>query len=194
MTRFPKILVALFFTGMCSHSPASSDLIPKQLKFPSTAIVHKQFNFHVIAPGVWRSSATNKRALKRMQKYGLKTVVNLKRNRMYHKREKRVADKLGIDYHHFPMNPKEAPSEDSIRSILEIISNPDNQPVLIHCQSGKDRTGLIAAIYKLEYTDSSLESIYREMLMYGYNEKKYPRIIQAIRAWSDNQVIMTAMQ
>ncbi len=31
-------------------------------------------------------------------------------------------------------------------SVLEIIANPANQPVVFHCAAGKDRTGLVAAL------------------------------------------------
>ncbi len=176
-----------------SLSPAEANPISRHFKFPSTAVVHKQFNFHVVAPGVWRSGATNKRTIKRMQQHGLKTIVNFKRNEFYHRKERRTAQKLGIQYYHYPMDPKAEPNEQVLNEILDVISNPANQPVLIHCQSGKDRTGLIAALYKLKYTDVAFEAAYQEMLMYGYNEKRYPQIVRTLRSWAESRIVETAM-
>jgi len=36
-----------------------------------------------------------------------------------------------------------------IRQIVELVANAENHPVLIHCNAGKDRTGLSAAIIQL---------------------------------------------
>jgi len=37
-------------------------------------------------------------------------------------------------------------SGDQIARILRVCSNPNNYPLMFHCSSGKDRTGLIAAL------------------------------------------------
>lgn len=36
-----------------------------------------------------------------------------------------------------------------IRAVLSALAKPENQPALIHCQAGKDRTGLIVALLQL---------------------------------------------
>jgi protein-tyrosine phosphatase len=36
-----------------------------------------------------------------------------------------------------------------IRQVMEVLADPDHSPVLIHCQAGKDRTGIITALILL---------------------------------------------
>lgn len=184
MPRFSPVILTIIWSLLWPAS-LEAGIFPKDLNFPSTAVVHKQFNFHVIAPGVWRSSATNKRALKRMKTRGLKSVINLRRNKSYHKKEHELTRELGIRYYHFPMNPKNRPDPDTLRDILAIMHHPDNQPVLIHCHYGKDRTGLLAGLYKMQHTGSTFDAVYEEMLLYGYNAKKYPQLGEALKAWSE---------
>ena len=39
-----------------------------------------------------------------------------------------------------------ANSQNEIKQVLDILSEPRNLPVLFHCEHGKDRTGVIAAL------------------------------------------------
>ncbi len=183
MEKFTAFILISILAFLC-HPSAEAGVFPRHLNFPSTAVVHKQFNFHVVAPGVWRSGATNKKTLKRMKRQGLRTVVNLRRSKSYHKKERDIAQKLGLQYHHFPMDPRKAQDRAYLQSILSVISDPANQPVLVHCRSGKDRTGLIAGLYKLQQEEVSVEAVYKEMLLYGYNPRKYPEIGRTVRDWS----------
>ena len=40
-------------------------------------------------------------------------------------------------------------AQPTIKQILEILLSPDRCPILIHCQAGKDRTGIICALLQL---------------------------------------------
>lgn len=151
---------------------------------PKTSIVHKQFNFHIAAKGVWRSSQPNKESLSRMKEHGLKSVINLRSNEITHRWEKKLANKLELNYYHFPMDARAKQYENILKKILIIMHDPIKQPLLIHCLSGKDRTGLLVALYRLRYDLATLDEVHQEMLMYGYDEKKYPKIIETIKEWS----------
>lgn len=158
------------------------------LPSPKTSIVHKQFNFHIIVPGVWRSSQPNKESILRMKQHGLKTIINLRRNQSVHVWEGNLAGNLGMQYYHFPMDAKEKQDEDKLKRILSIMNDPTNQPVLIHCYAGKDRTGLMSALYKLQFTAANVNDVHQEMLMYGYSENRFLNIIETVKSWRKDKV------
>lgn len=153
---------------------------------PETSVVARQINFHVIDPGVWRSAEPNEESLMRMQNHGLKTVVDF---RVWGvegvENTKQIAEKLKLQYHHFPIIAGEEQDLAKLDAILAVMENPANQPVLIHCRAGKDRTGMMTALYKIKNTDAKFHDIYREMLMFGYDHTGIPNLMKTIRRWCE---------
>jgi len=148
-----------------------------------TSIVYEQFNFHVVYPGLWRSSQPTEESITRMKRYGLKTIINLRCDKSVDLWEKQLADKMGIKYYNFPMSAREYQNDQQLMEILNLMHDPSNQPVLIHCHSGKDRTGLLIALYKLQFNNAKFDDVHKEMLMYGYSQKTFPGIIKTIAEW-----------
>ena len=150
-----------------------------------TSVVDSQFNFHIATPFLWRSAQPSEEALVRMKKHGLKTVINLRRDEPNDSWEKAVAERIGLGYYYFPMEAHDEHDLGQIEQILAVIQDPANQPALIHCAGGKDRTGLIAAIYKIQYSGQDVEDVYKEMLMFGYHQDRYPAVLRTIRRWCE---------
>ncbi len=63
----------------------------------------------------------------------------------------------------------------------------NNQKIFIHCTHGKDRTGLFAAIYKLNYGLDNLENCVREMLEIGHDKETNPNVIPFLKDFSQKQ-------
>jgi len=55
-----------------------------------------------------------------------------------------------------------------IREALAIMVNPINHPVLIHCSFGRDRTGLVAALYRVLFQGWTPEKARAEWLALGH--------------------------
>ena len=51
--------------------------------------------------------------------------------------------------------------------IVQTLSNPENQPILVHCQSGADRTGVACAAYRITVDGWSLAEAWEELECYG---------------------------
>ncbi|MBN2210712.1 MAG: dual specificity protein phosphatase family protein, partial [Sedimentisphaerales bacterium] len=51
---------------------------------------------------------------------------------------------------------------------LEIVSDPERQPVLVHCQHGADRTGTMCAMYRIVIEGWPKEEALREMTLGGF--------------------------
>ena len=51
--------------------------------------------------------------------------------------------------------------------IVHTLSNPENQPILVHCQSGADRTGVACAAYRMAVDAWTLDEAWEELQCYG---------------------------
>jgi protein-tyrosine phosphatase len=100
---------------------------------------------------------------------GVRTVIDLRRPREI-ERDGRVPAFDGLAYHHInPMHAEwqeatdhDEPSDarwlanryldlaehghDAIAAAVEVIADPGNAPVVVHCVAGKDRTGVVSAV------------------------------------------------
>lgn len=119
-------------------------------------------NFQVVSNELWRGSAPSEADLCLLSKRGLKTVVNLRRSGASAQREEAIAKKLGLKYVHIPMGFG-TPSPTSINQFLAVVTNPENQPVYVHCRQGADRTGTVVGIYRMLVQGWSFDKTYSEM-------------------------------
>ena len=126
------------------------------------------------------------------KRYQIKTVINLQEDvrdpmipeRTFGKpavRESEALARLGVDAIALDGgvledNPQPGQRPAVIDEFLEIVDGiRDNywkkgipHPILIHCQAGLHRTGLITAIYRLEYEDRSLPEVIEELKANGF--------------------------
>src|SRR5205807_6729784 len=65
--------------------------------------------------------------------------------------EESLVRSLGMNYVHIPMSVTvwTRISDASIRKYFEIVSNPENFPLFIHCERGADRTGVMVGFYRI---------------------------------------------
>jgi hypothetical protein len=67
-----------------------------------------------------------------------------------------------------PDVPSKRPA--AIDTFLKIMDNPANYPVLIHCRAGLHRTGVLVAVYRMEYGGWSAAQAVQEMKYLGFGE------------------------
>ena len=175
-----KKLVIAGFVFVALSCAAESD-IDKSYIPPETSVSDKQFNFHIVDDDIWRSAQPSVESIAVMKMHGLKTIINLRGSEENHLWESRICDSLGIQYFHVPMDGREVPDTADLNNILRIIENQQNQPIMYHCLGGKDRTGIVTAIYRLKNSDVSFEEVHKEMLMYGYNEEEFPQLAEFVK-------------
>ena len=54
-------------------------------------------------------------------------------------------------YINVPLSGTLAPSHETVRKLLALMTDPANGPVFIHCKRGADRTGTIVASYRIAH-------------------------------------------
>jgi tyrosine-protein phosphatase SIW14 len=88
--------------------------------------------------------------------------------------EKSVTETLGMQFKNIPLNSfKEVDDKEDkdIDAALEYMHESKNQPVYIHCEHGKDRTGLLVALYKVKYDGMDVDAAYSEWIELGHDKK-----------------------
>ncbi|OWT43233.1 tyrosine phosphatase [Pochonia chlamydosporia 170] len=145
----PPLTSRLVGTSMSSSSTSS---LSDSSDFPTPSSNGRPINFGAVIPGVYRSSYPKPEDYDFLRNLGLKTVVTLvKKDELDHDLESFVTSN-GIHQVIFNMKgtKKESIPMSTMRSILELVLDRKNYPLMIHCNHGKHRTGcVVAAIRKL---------------------------------------------
>ena len=122
-------------------------------------------NLDQIAPGVWRANQPSPRRLESYhRKLGLKSVVNLRGGSQqgFYLFEAEVCHKLGLTLHDVHFSARRAPKKAALLAMFDLFETLQ-KPVLIHCKSGADRTGLISALYLLDVEKRPLAEAKRQL-------------------------------
>ena len=108
-------------------------------------------NFHVVSDGrVYRSGQMSARTLADIiRRRRIRSVVNLRGANPgddWYRAETNTAGQFGVQYLDYGLSAGREVSDSEIESIMGFLRRAP-KPVLIHCQGGADRTGLISATY-----------------------------------------------
>ena len=138
-------------------------------------------NLHEVRPGILlRSGQLSLDALKTViRDNGIRTVVTLRDSyepgkpapdlgeELYCKKEE--IRYVRIHPYAWWSEAGPAPVEAGVQKFLEVMRNPDNHPVLVHCWAGIHRTGAYCAIYRMEFEHWSNDEAIAELKEMGYD-------------------------
>jgi protein tyrosine phosphatase (PTP) superfamily phosphohydrolase (DUF442 family) len=124
-------------------------------------------NFHVVSPGqVYRSGqVTREMLIEKAREQGIKSVLNLRgvsSETKWYDGEIQAARELGLKHYDFPLSARQEVTDKQIDDLLAIIDAAP-KPLLIHCKSGSDRTGLASALYLYARENKSPEEAGRQL-------------------------------
>ena len=86
--------------------------------------------------------------------------------------ERAEAKRLGLDFISIPLDVFRAPSDDSLQTFIDLVKKPNREPMFIHCLHGRDRTGLMTALYRVHCDGWDVEKAYEEMIESGFDAER----------------------
>ena len=130
-------------------------------------------NFHQVDAAVYRSGKPTPEQIAELAPLGIRAIVSLETYMMGPDdadEEQAAAEAQGIKFLRVPMSPLpfERPSLDELLSALALTTDPANQPVLVHCYHGSDRTGLVIGAYHIKAHGWSADEAIADMRNYGH--------------------------
>lgn len=136
------------------------------------------YNFAVVTPGkLFRSGAPDADFLAYVQhRYGIKYVVSLFGPLDIH----RTARNLGMEVTVLDWRTR-APTTQELRALLDFLNEKNG--VLVHCNSGRDRTGYVVALHRMEQEHWSLEHALQEMEAHGHSRSRRFETNGILRHW-----------
>lgn len=124
-------------------------------------------NQHTVIPGkVYRSAQLFPDELKRViREKNIRTVINLRGtcpDTGWYLGEARTTHAAGISQEDVAFSAKRLPAPNEVRRLIEVLDHTE-YPVIVHCQRGADRTGLVATAAVLLQPGSTLAEARRQL-------------------------------
>jgi tyrosine-protein phosphatase SIW14 len=139
--------------------------------------------FAIIEAGLARGGQPSNEGLRYLKEQGYRTVISFREGSP----ERREAERMGFHYVEIPIRsgPFSAtpPTDDQVQQFLSVVSDSSARPVFIHCLRGRDRTGAMAAVYRIHSCHWSADEAVEEMKALGFRGH-YKKLLQFVRYWS----------
>lgn len=155
------LLLALLLGAPCM--PAWSALQGVAAETQWATPVDKTFNLYRMQPDLYRSALPNAVQQGELQRLKIATVINF-----YQRSDSEWLSNSGIRQIHQPLHADRVDDADVLQALRSIREAQARGPVLIHCKHGQNRTGLIAAMYRIVYQGWSKQQAIAEMRGAGF--------------------------
>jgi tyrosine-protein phosphatase SIW14 len=124
-------------------------------------------NMGEITPNLVRGAQPTERGFTLLKKMQFNTIVNLRPETEW---EKPIVEGLGMRYIYLPLPAVGQPTLEEGEVFVSIANNPNFGKIFFHCLHGADRTGAMAAAYRMKIQGWTLEQSLAEMPKFGFNE------------------------
>jgi protein tyrosine/serine phosphatase len=162
--RTRMIAANLLMALMCCGAMAETNRPNRPTTWATPMRAEGLSNLHKVSDRLYRSAQPSDAGMARVAELGIKTVVSL---RYFHSDRTKLGNSA-LAYERIDMKAWDPEEEDIVR-FLRLVADESRGPILVHCQHGADRTGMMCAIYRVAIQRWSKEEALQEMTEGGYN-------------------------
>jgi len=133
-------------------------------------------NWYQLDADVYRSEQPSRKGFEEIRAKGIKTIIDLRDKHS----DAPLVEGLGFELVYVPMTAGGFSGADIVKALRAILSA--TKPVLVHCQYGADRTGVVMAMYRIVVQGWTKMEALAEMKRggYGFHGLWYPNIPEFI--------------
>jgi protein tyrosine/serine phosphatase len=124
--------------------------------------------FTRVTENIYRGGPPKAAGYDTLKDINIKAVLSLSQNIKQVQNEERWAVANGIKFYHLPIDLYTRPSDEQALRFLEIVLDRSNQPIFVHCEDGRDRTGTMIAFYRVVAENWTIKDAYHEARVIGY--------------------------
>ncbi|RON93834.1 protein tyrosine phosphatase [Pseudomonas fluorescens] len=165
------------FPALCLSLVALLHWLPAQAAATATARptdwaqpVEVQYNLFQMSPTLYRSALPDGGAVPLLKNLKVATVINF-----LPEADSNWLSEPDINQVQLPYRTNHVDDADVLKTLRAIQSAEAKGPVLMHCKHGSDRTGLMAAMYRVVVQGWSKEDALSEMTQGGFGESGHFR-------------------
>lgn len=173
----------LFGTISLVSAPRSTSASDVPFSVPAKKIsIPGIHNAGKINDRLYRGSQPSLNELSELKKLGINTVVDLRAEfpQTADEERKRV-EALGMHFKRIPIGGFGTPSNSDLVHFFQVVRDSPRQTVFVHCQFGKDRTGVMIAAYRIAFDHWTPDQALSEMMQFGFNSAWHPSMITFVR-------------
>lgn len=136
-------------------------------------------NFTQVDAKLYRGGWLTEEDMRKLSKMGVKTDICLlsptaRNEKDQFALEKRMCKELGMDFVSLALPWGKEPPADMVDTFLKTMNDDKALPAYVHCHHGRDRTGTMVAVYRMNFYGYSGEKALDEMKSFGFKPKDYP--------------------
>ena len=157
---------AAFLSAVAIAAPAiAQNATPIPAATASLSRIHIG-NFGRINDNYFRGAQPKGTDYRDLAAIGVKTVIDLQADGL--SSEAGAVKAAGMNFIRIGMTTTKAPTEAQVAQFLDIVNDPANQPVFVHCAGGRHRTGTMTALYRMTNEGWTPAQAYNEMKQFHF--------------------------
>ena len=167
-------------------------LLPNSLRFSPETDSSEAIGQKISVPGVpnvgkvtdhlYRGAQPGLNNLSELKKLGVTMIIDLRAESSgTAQEEKSRAESLGIRFVRVPIGGFSTPTNPALVQFFQIVRDSPEQTIFVHCEFGRDRTGVMIAAYRIAFQKWSTDHALMEMNSFGFNHLWHPSMITYVR-------------
>lgn len=138
-----------------------------------------------IQKGVWRGAAPDIESLKKQGIFSVLSLETYTRELIFGNPNREMLDcfNAGITYFNLELSGIFPPRKEDIALALRILILDELRPIYFHCRAGLERTGFLAAVYRMQYQGWTFDAAYAEWKQMGCRWPTYWLWKSALKKW-----------